>query len=316
MTPGLRNIPNGCYINATLQLFAHIPELSELATMAFMNNNDKTEKQQESEALMHEWSKVHQELTTSNAQCVSALLFSTALCKYSGEHGLDFVMGDQSDATELFMFLLECIHIALCRDVETTINGKVTSRIDKLAVKCLRTLKTIYEKEYSEVYQTCYGIQLRQPIANPKIEHFNMLFVPIPKKKQVTLYECINEYITEETRNVQIAFWTLPDVLIIVLKRFDNNNRKIKTVVDFPLTNFVLSNYVCGYSPSKYVYNLRGVCNHHGTGAISGHYTASIHSNQNQWTMYNDQVVSSISSHQVVSANAYCLIYHKIPSGI
>ena len=39
----------------------------------------------------------------------------------------------------------------------------------------------------------------------------------------------------KEEAEKQIKFWSLPDVLVITLKRFDNKNRKNQATVDFPL---------------------------------------------------------------------------------
>lgn len=332
---GLSNVANGCYINAALQLFAKIPSLSNLATMAFTDNTHQyLQQHKDLIPLLQEWNAIHQELTTGSKPIVNAVKFSVELCKYSTEHDLDFELGEQSDSTELFMFLLECVHLTLSREVSATLKGHAVTKTDQLAVKCLNALKTIYEKEYSEVYQKCYGIQVCKQTSS--VEHFGMLFMPIPSSANVTLNDCFREYVgceikkagnpekNKKTRksgkienhdkpgkNYEVGFWTLPDTLIIVLKRFNNQNRKIKTFVDCPLTQLNLEEYVCGYNPSKYVYNLHGVCNHHGTGSSSGHYTSNILADNQEWFTYNDTSVTPLIHSQAVTANAYCLIYQR-----
>ena len=64
-------------------------------------------------------------------------------------------------------------------------------------------------------------------------------------------------------------------ILCIDFKRIDATNKKRHTLVDFPLTDLSLEKYVIGYNSKKFVYDLYGVCNHHGTTA-GGHYTAYI----------------------------------------
>ena len=41
-----------------------------------------------------------------------------------------------------------------------------------------------------------------------------------------------------------IKFWNLPDILVITLKRFENERKKIQKMIDFPLTNLDLRKYV------------------------------------------------------------------------
>ena len=66
----------------------------------------------------------------------------------------------------------------------------------------------------------------------------------------------------------KISFWSLPNNLIIVLKRF-NNNKKNKEMIDFPINNLDLTKYVIGYDNKSYKYDLYGICNHSG-GTLGG----------------------------------------------
>ena len=52
----------------------------------------------------------------------------------------------------------------------------------------------------------------------------------------------------EEEVYKDIKFWSLPDVLIITLKRFSNNMKKNNIVVDFPLEDLDMSPYIVGYN--------------------------------------------------------------------
>ncbi|KAF6207453.1 hypothetical protein GE061_018696 [Apolygus lucorum] len=69
-----------------------------------------------------------------------------------------------------------------------------------------------------------------------------------------------------------------------------------------------------GSTKQSCTYNLYAVSNHSGT-AYSGHYTAyCLHSGSGQWYEFNDSRVSSISSRNVVSSEAYILFYEQVPS--
>jgi ubiquitin C-terminal hydrolase len=119
---------------------------------------------------------------------------------------------------------------------------------------------------------------------------------------------------TGEKEDIQksVAFWSLPKILVITLKRFSpDGTQKINNVIQFPVENLDLSKYVKGYNPTSYVYDLFGVCNHMG-GVSGGHYTAFVKNTENQWLHYNDSNVEIVSSStNIITPMAYCLFYRK-----
>ena len=88
-----------------------------------------------------------------------------------------------------------------------------------------------------------------------------------------------------------IAFWKLPKILIIFLKRYNNSNMKLNSNIDFPLTDLDMSKYVLGYNKSKYIYDLYAVSNHVG-GSFGGHYYAYCKNNDNNWIIQKEFFVS------------------------
>ena len=102
----------------------------------------------------------------------------------------------------------------------------------------------------------------------------------------------------------------MPDILIIDLKRFTNHVRKNSILVDFPLVNLDLKNYVIGYEKDSCVYDLYGICNHTGN-VRGGHYTAFV-KNIDQWYHFNDTNVTKITNIKKIKTNeAYCFFYRK-----
>ena len=124
-----------------------------------------------------------------------------------------------------------------------------------------------------------------------------------------------NKYTIEKTgervdAKKQILFWSLPDVLIITIKRFSNSLEKNNALVEIPLADFDLSKHVIGYDNKSYVYDLYGICNHIG-GVMGGHYTANIKTN-NGWYHFNDRNVTKIADEsKIISPMAYCLFFRK-----
>ena len=108
-----------------------------------------------------------------------------------------------------------------------------------------------------------------------------------------------------------IVFWSLPNVLIIDLKRWGSNLKKVSTLVDVPLTHIDLSRYIKGYNSQKYIYELYGTCNHSGN-VGGGHYTACVKNMNGKWYHFNDTIVENISDNNVITSNCYCLFFRKI----
>lgn len=161
----------------------------------------------------------------------------------------------------------------------------------------------------------------------------------------VTLEECFQLYTKEEVLGAEDAWhcpscnlkqevvkklglWSLPDILVIHLKRFrqpppKNPNRstiKLTTLVDFPSVGFDMSPHLCGSSNfwwktgqgSQHIYDLYAVCNHHGQNLHTGHYTAYCRNPYNgQWYCFDDTRVSSINENELVTPAAYILFYQK-----
>ena len=163
---------------------------------------------------------------------------------------------------------------------------------------------------------------------------FLMLDLPIPdnkEKKQSTIYDCLDLFCDvelmdgenmwlDEKKNKKIevekkiVFWSLPDILIIVLKRFEysktsNQNKKKHNQVDVPITDLDLTKYMI-YTTKK-IYDLFGVCNHMGRSGDGGHYTANVLNANGKWYNFNDTMVSEIPKNKVVTTNGYCFLFRK-----
>ena len=139
------------------------------------------------------------------------------------------------------------------------------------------------------------------------------------------MYYCSDEFLfIEEAKkyiyeliqiaNKKIELYNLPKILIIHLKRF-NNNRKINTLINFPLENLSLDNYINKLKKGNNKYDLFGVINHYGNLSY-GHYTAFCKNyHDNNWYQYDDRIVKRIENDSlkeiIVNQNAYVLFYRE-----
>ncbi|KAM6967096.1 ubiquitin carboxyl-terminal hydrolase 31 [Tautogolabrus adspersus] len=141
---------------------------------------------------------------------------------------------------------------------------------------------------------------------------------------------------------IKLSLWTLPDVLILHLKRFrQEGDRRVKmqNMVKFPLMGMDMAPHVVkrsqsswslpshwspwrrpyglGRNPDDYLYDLYAVCNHHGN-MHGGHYTAYCkNSIDGQWYCFDDSEVSPVADDDVCQQTAYILFYQRrtaIPS--
>uniref|UniRef100_A0A8D2PIQ9 ubiquitinyl hydrolase 1 n=1 Tax=Zosterops lateralis melanops TaxID=1220523 RepID=A0A8D2PIQ9_ZOSLA len=118
--------------------------------------------------------------------------------------------------------------------------------------------------------------------------------------------------------SITLSLWTLPDVLIIHLKRFrqvreGDRRMKLQNMVKFPLSGLDMTPHVVKRSqnPEDYIYDLYAVCNHHGT-MQGGHYTAYCkNSVDGQWYCFDDSEVQQLSESEVCKQTAYILFYQR-----
>ncbi|XP_039696163.1 ubiquitin carboxyl-terminal hydrolase 31 isoform X2 [Pteropus medius] len=136
--------------------------------------------------------------------------------------------------------------------------------------------------------------------------------------------------------SITLSLWTLPDVLIVHLKRFrQEGDRRVKlqNMVKFPLTGLDMTPHVVkrsqsswslpshwspwrrpyglGRDPEDCVYDLYAVCNHRGT-MHGGHYTAYCkNSVDGLWYCFDDSDVQQLPEEEVCTQAAYILFYQR-----
>ena len=332
---GLSNLGNTCFINSCMQVISHIYELNDFLEEG---NYKKKLNNKIDSALLLEWDNLRKLLWSENC-VVSPNKFLKTIQKISQVKGNDIFSGyAQNDVCEFLLFLIDCFHTSLSREINMTIMGNSENETDNIAVKCYEMIKKMYSKEYSEIWNLFYAIHVSEIIdletsktLSIRPEPFFMIDLPIPKNvKTPSLLDCFDLYVegetlegenawfNEETNTKQsvkkkISFWSFPKILVIDLKRFNKNShhgQKIQTYIDFSF-DLNLSKYVIGYKKNSYNYELFGVCNHSG-GVLGGHYTAYVKNANNKWYHYNDTIVSEVAKNEtIISPKAYLLFYRK-----
>lgn len=326
---GLKNLGNTCFLNSCLQALSHTRDLNVLL-------DNKTKNKDDSDGLiLDEWNDLRT-LIWENNGVISPNKFVRSVHKVAKEKDRDLFTGwSQNDISEFLLFIMECIHNSISRPVNVTVSGKKENDRDNVAVKCYNYLKEVYAKEYSEINDLFYGLQVTELLSldntithSIKPEQYFIVDLPMPNKNNINIYDCFdlyteNEQMTgdnawfndktnkKEDIKKRIRFWNFPNVLVITLKRFSFDGNKRNDKVDFPLDNLNLSKYVCGYKPKSFKYELYAICNHSGN-TYMGHYTAFVKNYTNNWFLYNDDTIQKVqNSQKVITPMAYCLFYRK-----
>jgi len=330
---GLANLGNTCFINSCMQIISHTYELNY-----FLDDEKYKKKIQKKydSVLLLEWDNLRKIMWNTNC-VISPAKYIKTIQKVAKMKGLEMFTGySQNDLPEFLLFLIDCFHNSLSREINMTISGKTQNETDEIAVKCFEMIKNMYSKEYSEIWNLFYAVhvsEINDLLSGEQLqitpEPYFMLDLPIPStNKSPSLIDCFNHYVegevledenawyyekTQTKINIRkkIQFWSFPNILVIDFKRFNNRFQKNQTLITFPLENLDLSNYVIGYKKESYKYDLYGVCNHSG-GVMGGHYTAYVKNANGKWYHFNDTNVSEVSvPESVISPKAYVLFYRK-----
>jgi ubiquitin carboxyl-terminal hydrolase 8 len=327
---GLANLGNTCYINSCMQILSHCHILNNILD----NRKDQLNNNIDS-ILVKEWIDLKALMWSKNCT-IAPKRFINIVQNISRKKDRDLFTGyAQNDLPEFLIFIFECFHNSLQKNVDMGIQGECQNNKDIMAKKCYKMFISMYKNDFSDIIKNFYGISVSLILSKDNQEQlsiipepFCLLNLPIPDKIDCDIYDCLNLYTKQELLENEnawfnektnkkedvfkcINFWSLPNILIIDFKRFDNKNKKINCIINTPLDKVDLSQYIIGYDKKEYIYELFGVCNHHG-GCLGGHYTANIKNLNNKWYNFNDTSVIEISDKNVITNNGYCYFYKKI----
>ncbi|KAE8720254.1 Ubiquitin carboxyl-terminal hydrolase 5 [Hibiscus syriacus] len=177
---------------------------------------------------------------------------------------------------------------------------------------------------------------------------FKSCFLAKRPQKSVSLYKCLEAFLTEEPlgpedmwffllivamhdipycpgckehrqASKKLDLWRLPEILVIHWKRFSYNRflkDKLETYVDFPIDDLELSNYI-GYKNGDLSnrYTLYAVSNHYGSMG-GGLYTAFVDVSEdltmNFMGVFDDSRVYPIDLEKIKTSAAYLLFYRRV----
>lgn len=316
---GITNINNTCFINTIIQC---INANRDFAILLFNNNYNLNEKSI-CKNIIEQWIILSKILWTKNC-VVTPTSFINTLLQIQKKKNNNMTIGNQQDSQEFLQFLLELLHEGLSSKVKITIQGEPKNNTDKKAIVAYTRWKDFFENQFSPIINMYFGqyynVVSKDNKNSETYDPFSCLSLEI-MNQNCNLYHCLDKFTSIETIQIdenlflkkQILFWSLPDHLIIFLKRYsyDNCQQKKNCLVEFPIDNLDLSKYYRGYRKNKQIFNLYGISNHIGN-CFGGHYYAFIKNLDGNWYKYDDDTVTLLQKSKVVTENAYCLFYKKI----
>lgn len=326
---GLINLGNKCYMNSILQCLGNTLSLTDyILSCDYKEDQTIQNKKCSANYVLNSYILIINNIWDSN-QLIRPKSFVENLSKF---HPKYFSL-EQQDSHECLLFIIDLLHQTLKYEIEVDIKGTVQNNSDKLMKQSLMTWSEFYENDYSFFVETFNGNTLSQSVCDHcnytyiKFDPFNNLNIDIVDDN---LDSCLQHYFSTEKLqnwicekceklgcNKTVTLWSVPDYLIIHLKRFTNDNQKKLMSVNFPLVDLDLTNYINPEhnNKNKFIYDLYAINHHSGSTMDSGHYWASCKNLDGNWYNFNDANVSKYSTdnlnHHLINGDAYILFYQR-----
>uniref|UniRef100_A0A3Q3IA85 ubiquitinyl hydrolase 1 n=1 Tax=Monopterus albus TaxID=43700 RepID=A0A3Q3IA85_MONAL len=261
-------------MNAILQCLSNTELFAEYLALEQFRGGETTsnnEKAKSNGVLVQKKGSQQQEAGEVTEQ-LSGLVRALWTFEYTPQHSRDFKNvvsksalqfrgNSQHDAQEFLLWLLDRVHEDLNHIVhpDSRPPRKVNSNVEH---------SYLFKRTEDEYIPDAESVrQVKEQHLQPQTCSLAQCFQLYTKEEQLApddAWRCPHCKQLQQG-SIKLSLWTLPDILILHLKRFrqDGDRRmKMQNMVKFPLTSMDMD----------YLYDLYAVCNHHGT-MQGGHYT-------------------------------------------
>lgn len=340
---GLRNLGNTCYANSAIQSLRMMTEMTYLC----VSENSELKKKFDTPAgtLFESYKDLIKTMYAAhNPAFVSPDAFWKDMLVAAESSGYEHFRGrEPQDAHEFLMFLLDQMYEGTKEEVNFIIQRPPPqTEKDQRIQKALEAWKTQFEKQYTPIVDVWFGLLEYETECQAckskfhRYESFNTLKINVPSHLEngepPTLQQMLKKDWEDETiegyacdkcaphRQTAIRrcrIWRMPRCLIVMLKRFLPDGRKIHTPwkhLEGELLCF--KEFFSDASPEKsqeFQYSLQAVIDHHGS-ARGGHYTAQgLSPLDGKWALYDDEHAVNIEKPSL-GPSSYVLLLRAQPS--
>ena len=353
---GLQNMRNTCYLNCILQCIRYNPYLYEYLRENYHTRHLNQDTVPEIHNFISAWRQILCDFWDHNDCVIQPVGFFKSFQQLCiAKEKKELIGFRQNDAEEFMQFFIDSLHEAISIKIPKSsiiVKGDVTNPTDRLMQNYCEYYSEYQTKEGLSPIKQQYGGMYCSSITNSYDDDASNSFEPFVyvnlvidglKKKesilnafeQFTKPEKLDGYKSEDNPKPEttefhkkISFISLPEYLIVVLKRFSfdmstGHPSKVNTVLSIP-THLDMAPYCVGYENKHTKYSLNAICNHTG-GIRGGHYYAYVKNisdggkteNDHSWILYNDSCYREVkkeamNKEELLSADAYILFYHRI----
>lgn len=333
--PGLTNIGNTCYGNATIQALRHQTDLALFFLQEKHTKLLEHVKPSEKTRLVNAYSELVRSLWRDEVPVVQSRPFWSEMIPAAMKAGFEqFRIPMAHDAHEFLVFLLDQLHEGLSTKAEMTIRHHPShTDMDRAA---LESWKRFFSNSYSPLVEILFGLQMRTVTCDSckkesnTWETMNMLKASVPatgtdpvQMMDILVAESegdtIEDYHCETcpTRTkacVSQRLWRLGAWVIVVLKRNEVSGKRINTKVVIPMTTSFAPLFVKA-SPEqsgRSEYELFASIHHHGS-ARGGHYTSFARSPvTGKWAHFDDERATPVDGDPILNETTYIVMYRLI----
>ncbi|TRY53117.1 Ubiquitin carboxyl-terminal hydrolase [Cryptosporidium tyzzeri] len=326
---GIKNFGNTCYMNAGLQFISAMGIFTEENFGGMKLNKSSSED-------------VCRSLISILIQLGKPSKITDAISPYQlfkqlRQQNSDLFNQHQQDAHEFIMYILEIIHDGTIKPCNAP---KLSNEdLEKLSKKSTRPGNVFWNNHMmrnnsilnnticgqfrsritcencgnnSDTYDPFWDITLALPEVSDDYEKISIGSCFRKFFEQQNLfhendepnYNCSHcKSVVNATRCINIS--QFPNVLLVTLKRFNNNGEKCNGIVSFKTAGIILKSLTeIGH------FKLVAVLQHNGSTLFQGHYISYVFKKEfNGWFKFDDDIVTLVDDILEEDIQAYCLLY-------